>query len=66
MYDYYLLVYVCFVLYMHAYDRSLVNITPPIPSLVKVKVSLNSSSDDLNESLYYMLIFMQHNHILVF
>ncbi len=33
---------------------------PPIPCLV----SLNSSSEDLNESVYYMLIPMQHISVL--
>ncbi len=37
---------------MHAYDRSLVNITLAVPCLV----SINSSSDDLIESEHYMLI----------
>ncbi len=36
---------------MHAYDRSLVNITSLIPCLV----SINWSSDDLIESEYYMI-----------
>ncbi len=42
--------------FMHAYDRSLVNITSFIPCLF----SINSSLDDLIESVYYMLIPMQH------
>ncbi len=37
---------------MHAHDRSPVNITSLIPCLV----SINSSLDDLIESVYYMLI----------
>ncbi len=41
---------------MHAYDRSLINITLAVPCLV----SINSSSDDLIESEHYMLIPMQH------
>ncbi len=41
---------------MHAFDRSLVNITSLIPCLV----SINWSSDDLIESEYYMLISMQY------
>ncbi len=45
---------------MHAYDRSLVNITSLIPCLV----SINSSSDDLIESVCYMLIHMQHISVL--
>ncbi len=45
---------------MHAYDRSLVNITSLIPCLV----SINSSSDDLIESVYYMFIPMQHISVL--
>ncbi len=45
---------------MHAYDRSLVKITSPIPCLV----SVNSSSDDLIESVYYMFIPMQHISVL--
>ncbi len=45
---------------MHAYDRSLVNITSLIPCLV----SINSSSGDLIESVYYMLIPMQHISVL--
>ncbi len=45
---------------MHAYDRSLVKITSLIPCLV----SINSSSDDLIESEYYMLIPMQHISVL--
>ncbi len=45
---------------MHAYDRSLVNITSLIPCLV----SINSSSGDLIESEYYMLIPMQHISVL--
>ncbi len=45
---------------MLAYDRSLVNITSVIPCLV----SINSSSDDLIESVYYMLIPMQHVSVL--
>ncbi len=42
--------------FTHVYDRSLANITSLIPCLV----SINSSSDDLIESVYYMLIPMQH------
>ncbi len=38
--------------FMHAYDRSLVNITLTESCLV----SINSSLDDLIESEYYMLI----------
>ncbi len=45
---------------MHAYDRSLVNITSLIPYLV----SINLSSDDLIENAYYMLIPMQHISVL--
>ncbi len=52
------LVYVLCIVYcfMHAYDRSLINITLAVPCLV----SINSSSDDLIESEHYMLIPMQH------
>ncbi len=46
--------------FMHAYDRTLVNITSLIPHLV----SINSPSDDLIESVYYMLIPMQHISVL--
>ncbi len=46
--------------FMHAYDRSLVNVNSPIPCLV----SMNSSSDDLIESVYYMFIPMQHISVL--
>ncbi len=42
--------------FMHVYDKSLVNITLLIPYLV----SINLSSDDLIESVYYMLIPMQY------
>ncbi len=45
---------------MHAHDRSPVNITSLIPCLF----SINSSSDDLIESVYYMLIPMQHVSVL--
>ncbi len=45
---------------MHAYDRSLVNITTFIPC----SVSIYSSSDDLIESEYNMLIPMQHISVL--
>ncbi len=45
---------------MHAYDRSLVNITSLKPCLV----SINSSSDDLIERVYYMLIPIQHISVL--
>ncbi len=48
------LVYVFVIVYcfMHAYDRSLVNITLTVSCLV----SINSSLDALIESEYYMLI----------
>ncbi len=46
--------------FMHAYDRSLVNVTSPIPCLV----SMNLSLDDLIESVYYMLIPIQHINVL--
>ncbi len=46
--------------FIHAYDRSLVNITLAASCLV----SINSSSDDLIESEYYMLIPMQHISVL--
>ncbi len=45
---------------MHAYDRSLVNITLTVSCLVSIKSSL----DDLIESEYYMLIPMQHISVL--
>ncbi len=45
---------------MHAYERSLVNITSLIPCLVSIKSSL----DYLIESVYYMLIPMQHISVL--
>ncbi len=45
---------------MHAYDRSLVNITLTVPCLVSINLSL----DNLIESEYYMLIFMQHISVL--
>ncbi len=46
--------------FMHACDRSLVNITSLIPCLV----STSLSSDDLIESVYYILIPMQHISVL--
>ncbi len=48
----------CFV---HAYDRTLVNIN----SLIQCLVSINLSSDDLIENVYYMLIPMQHIYVLI-
>ncbi len=56
LYMFFCVVY-CF---MHAYDRSLVNITSLMPCLV----SINSSPDDLIESVYYTLIPMQHISVL--
>ncbi len=41
---------------MHVYERTLVNIN----SLILCLVSINSSSDDLIESVYYISIPMQH------
>ncbi len=38
----------------------LVHVILPIPCLV----SMNSSSDDLNKSVYYMLVHMQHISVL--
>ncbi len=46
--------------FMHAYDRTLVNINSLIPCLV----CINSSSDDLIENVYYMLKPMQHTNVL--
>ncbi len=45
---------------MHAYDRSVVNITLTVSCLV----SINSSLDDLIESEYYMWIPMPHISVL--
>ncbi len=46
--------------FMHAYDRTLVNSN----SLIRCLVSINSSSGDLIESVYYMSIPMQHISVL--
>ncbi len=57
----FLYMFLCIVYcFMHAYDRSLINITLAVPCLV----SINSSSDDLIESEHYMLIPMQHISVL--
>ncbi len=55
-----ILSFVLYTVLCMCHDRSIVHITSPTSYLV----FLNSSSDDLNESLYYMLILMQHISVL--